>query len=147
MCVMYSLCVYVSFFFFKQKTAYEMRISDWSSDVCSSDLLAFPRVPVGSVARACSAAASRSTSGYGPHAARNRFPDRSMRIAIGGFHHETNTFAPTKADYDAFVRAAGWPGLAPWHGLIPAGQEVGRRLVQGRRGGSGTAPGGGGTVK
>src|SRR3546814_5256291 len=28
-----------SFFFFKQKTAYEMRISDWSSDVCSSDLL------------------------------------------------------------------------------------------------------------
>src|SRR3546814_15392438 len=30
-------CVYY-FFFFKQKTAYEMRISDWSSDVCSSDL-------------------------------------------------------------------------------------------------------------
>src|SRR3546814_351310 len=29
----------VMFFFFKQKTAYEMRISDWSSDVCSSDLL------------------------------------------------------------------------------------------------------------
>src|SRR3546814_4400171 len=28
------------FFFFKQKTAYEMRISDWSSDVCSSDLTA-----------------------------------------------------------------------------------------------------------
>src|SRR3546814_9525751 len=27
-----------SFFFFKQKTAYELRISDWSSDVCSSDL-------------------------------------------------------------------------------------------------------------
>src|SRR3546814_11081935 len=33
------LLVYISFiFFFKQKTAYEMRISDWSSDVCSSDL-------------------------------------------------------------------------------------------------------------
>src|SRR3546814_3760168 len=31
---MYCFC----FFFFKQKTAYEMRISDWSSDVCSSDL-------------------------------------------------------------------------------------------------------------
>src|SRR3546814_20063454 len=28
----------IAFFFFKQKTAYEMRISDWSSDVCSSDL-------------------------------------------------------------------------------------------------------------
>src|SRR3546814_2458689 len=40
----YSLCRFlyhvVVFFFFKQKTAYEMRISDWSSDVCSSDLVA-----------------------------------------------------------------------------------------------------------
>src|SRR3546814_7941276 len=40
---MFVLRIYVSyvffyFFFFKQKTAYEMRISDWSSDVCSSDL-------------------------------------------------------------------------------------------------------------
>src|SRR3546814_9555927 len=42
----YCYCVYsgyefvlLCFFFFKQKTAYEMRISDWSSDVCSSDLL------------------------------------------------------------------------------------------------------------
>src|SRR3546814_13014286 len=34
-----------AFFFFKQKTAYEMRISDWSSDVCSSDLLG--RVGIG----------------------------------------------------------------------------------------------------
>src|SRR3546814_9898938 len=34
-----SLCL--CFFFFKQKTAYEMRISDWSSDVCSSDLYGF----------------------------------------------------------------------------------------------------------
>src|SRR3546814_4259187 len=33
--------VLVFFFFFKQKTAYEMRISDWSSDVCSSDLVDF----------------------------------------------------------------------------------------------------------
>src|SRR3546814_2965409 len=34
------MCGFLYFFFFKQKTAYEMRISDWSSDVCSSDLLA-----------------------------------------------------------------------------------------------------------
>src|SRR3546814_8077368 len=33
--------MFVMFFFFKQKTAYEMRISDWSSDVCSSDLIAW----------------------------------------------------------------------------------------------------------
>src|SRR3546814_16032907 len=32
------VCLYTVVFFFKQKTAYEMRISDWSSDVCSSDL-------------------------------------------------------------------------------------------------------------
>src|SRR3546814_7465761 len=31
-------CTLLFIFFFKQKTAYEMRISDWSSDVCSSDL-------------------------------------------------------------------------------------------------------------
>src|SRR3546814_12575330 len=36
-CYVRDMCVF--FFFFKQKTAYEMRISDWSSDVCSSDLL------------------------------------------------------------------------------------------------------------
>src|SRR3546814_8331506 len=35
--VLIFTCLYY-FFFFKQKTAYEMRISDWSSDVCSSDL-------------------------------------------------------------------------------------------------------------
>src|SRR3546814_3212395 len=46
MCVMFLMSVWAYiffccefyFFFFKQKTAYEMRISDWSSDVCSSDL-------------------------------------------------------------------------------------------------------------
>src|SRR3546814_5872004 len=33
------MCLLLFFFFFKQETAYEMRISDWSSDVCSSDLM------------------------------------------------------------------------------------------------------------
>src|SRR3546814_2370971 len=43
MCVgIFVLC----FFFFKQKTAYELRISDWSSDVCSSDLGYFPNLAV-----------------------------------------------------------------------------------------------------
>src|SRR3546814_5749644 len=42
MCVTILVCCGSFFFFFKQKTAYEMRISDWSSDVCSSDL---PLVP------------------------------------------------------------------------------------------------------
>src|SRR3546814_6313741 len=40
------------FFFFKQKTAYEMRISDWSSDVCSSDLAGLRwRPPAASASR------------------------------------------------------------------------------------------------
>src|SRR3546814_2311702 len=55
LCVVCTLCLLYGdptsflccFFFFKQKTAYEMRISDWSSDVCSSDLHEF--VPPGSV--------------------------------------------------------------------------------------------------
>src|SRR3546814_2146342 len=41
LCVMWivvDIVLWCCFFFFKQKTAYEMRISDWSSDVCSSDL-------------------------------------------------------------------------------------------------------------
>src|SRR3546814_9083270 len=37
-CLLLSCVCIVVFFFFKQKTAYEMRSSDWSSDVCSSDL-------------------------------------------------------------------------------------------------------------
>src|SRR3546814_10332341 len=39
------------FFFFKQKTAYEMRISDWSSDVCSSDLCRSARTDIADVYR------------------------------------------------------------------------------------------------
>src|SRR3546814_9169413 len=38
------ICLFRYFFFFKQKTAYEMRISDWSSDVCSSDLVQSARL-------------------------------------------------------------------------------------------------------
>src|SRR3546814_8484969 len=41
--------VIIVLFFFKQKTAYEMRISDWSSDVCSSDLSARRKAAVGAV--------------------------------------------------------------------------------------------------
>src|SRR3546814_1928702 len=53
-------------FFYKQKTAYEMRISDWSSDVCSSDLL-LPRLPAltsGASEQACATAVgTRSRKG------------------------------------------------------------------------------------
>ncbi len=40
------------------------------------------------------------------------------RIAIGGWHHETNTFAPIKADYAAFEQADAWPALTRGQALI-----------------------------
>src|SRR3546814_6434409 len=51
------------FFFFKRKTAYEMRISDWSSDVCSSDLF-FSLPLAASFAQAAPPAASQQTSDH-----------------------------------------------------------------------------------
>ena len=53
------------------------------------------------------------------------------RIAVGGFLHETNTFAPTKATFDDFVHGGGWPAMAQetW-GWVPkeAAEEVARIL-------------------
>ncbi len=41
------------------------------------------------------------------------------RIAVGGFQHETNTFAPSKATLDAFRRGGGWPPLTLGEALLP----------------------------
>src|SRR4051812_27856530 len=65
------------------------------------------------------------------------------RIAIGGFQHETNTFAPSKADYPAFEDGGGWPGAQygaaifaavqgtniPAAGAIQALRALGHELV------------------
>ncbi len=65
------------------------------------------------------------------------------RIAIGGFQHETNTFAPSKADYAAFEAGGGWPGVQygeplfravaganiPAAGAIQALRAGGHRLI------------------
>src|SRR3546814_4637609 len=58
----------ILFFFLKQKTAYEMRISDWSSDVCSSDLV----VRAGRIVRFCAGEALRV---YGRNV-------RSVRVGV-----------------------------------------------------------------
>src|SRR3546814_9022008 len=102
----------VLIFFFKQKTAYEMRISDWSSDVCSSDLRRQPSrgepagaggagglSPAGRLLSAARRTLSRRAAGRGasapargaPHprrlglsaAARAVRPARSVRLAAG----------------------------------------------------------------
>ena len=43
-----------------------------------------------------------------------------MRIGVGGFQHETNTFAPTPARFEDFARAGGWPPLSRGAALAPA---------------------------
>src|SRR3546814_10447854 len=92
------------FFFFKQKTAYEMRISDWSSDVCSSDLGA-SSLPIrhGATGLAafrgrrpcapCASGASRQSCGYdgagagaGAAASPSPFPLHAERRSAAGGH-------------------------------------------------------------
>ncbi|MGB7183734.1 MAG: M81 family metallopeptidase [Burkholderiaceae bacterium] len=65
------------------------------------------------------------------------------RIAVAGMQHETNTFAPSKADYDAFVQGGGWPSIQhgdaifeainganiPAQGAVAALHSAGHRLV------------------
>src|SRR3546814_7295127 len=67
-------------FFFKQKTAYEMRISDWSSDVCSSDLAGDDR-RARAAARALAAAPAARRAGRG---ADGRL---RLRRAVAATHH------------------------------------------------------------
>src|SRR3546814_2110517 len=76
------------FFFFKQKTAYEMRISDWSSDVCSSDL-----------------AADRPRPLLPRPAARPRTPDR--RPAVQRRQHEHRLQPARLRDHGGAMDAAG----------------------------------------
>src|ERR1700761_6992285 len=46
------------------------------------------------------------------------------RIAVGGFLHETNTFAPTKATYDDFVHGGGWPAMALGDGVLKTMRNI-----------------------
>src|SRR3546814_11750251 len=65
-------------FFFKQKTAYEMRISDWSSDVCSSDLFRHRRVDF--------RLGVEAADGEPDRAARPRLREAQGREAVGRRH-------------------------------------------------------------
>src|ERR1700752_5489394 len=46
------------------------------------------------------------------------------RIAVGGFLHETNTFAPTKATYDAFVHGGGFPRMQLGNNLLKTVRRI-----------------------
>src|SRR3546814_9777214 len=69
------------FVFFKQKTAYEMRISDWSSDVCSSDLRRRPRL------LRPSAALRRGDGGDARHAAAGPRPPAGSGAMVTAAPH------------------------------------------------------------
>src|SRR3546814_3092524 len=91
------------FFFFKQKTAYEMRISDWSSDVCSSDLLAVARAPLkaeGFFQALCRAAVAAGNAAVGivDHAP----GAETVAVAVGAQHPE-----PVDQDADALLEHVG----------------------------------------
>src|SRR3546814_2788514 len=78
------------FFFFKQKTAYEMRISDWSSDVCSSDLRTVNQVryPAYVVDSLCGQLRPTARAEGGIPPAFDRFIDRLHRRLVRGVGRE-----------------------------------------------------------
>src|SRR3546814_4980073 len=76
------------FFFFKQKTAYEMRISDWSSDVCSSDLFAVVEHQLAGRGRACGRSGLRGgvDRGQARHRGQQRAGDEEgNELAVHGW--------------------------------------------------------------
>src|SRR3546814_6577637 len=80
----------IVFLFFKQKTAYEMRISDWSSDVCSSDLAA--RAGARAVSRALEGTAAVSPGWYAVWASEGA--SDATRYAAEAVGHATQAKGP-----------------------------------------------------
>src|SRR3546814_11923855 len=76
----------VNIFFFKQKTAYEMRISDWSSDVCSSDLVRIVDVESG---RDCGVDERGEIVVRGPNMLKGYYnaPDKTAEVIRNGWFH------------------------------------------------------------
>src|SRR3546814_9453443 len=100
---MFLLFVFV-FFCFKQKTAYDMRISDWSSDVCSSDLLgddrAGVRIPLGDALTLLDAAA---LVGHQTGTVRHLVAGALAAIAV-----DQHDLAVTAHDHEAEIGRASW---------------------------------------
>src|SRR3546814_6159556 len=91
--------VFFLVFFFKQKSAYEMRISDWSSDVCSSDLKTlFHRTKAGDCPADGISPGSRNTP--------TRPPRRRWRAAFASVAHRRRPETATPSDRHEIGRAA-----------------------------------------
>src|SRR3546814_4808908 len=110
----FMVCI-IFFFFFKQKTAYEMRISDWSSDVCSSDLI---------------------VSGRGGHfetAGHAINPDHRF-ASLAACHHigaspEADTIGPLAGFHGHKMRAPQRPARASAIRCVGASREIARHCI------------------
>src|SRR3546814_1087629 len=94
------------FFFFKQKTAYELRISDWSSDVCSSDL-ALRLVEADDVLGEDPVHEERLATGLGvdPHhrVLDSREPRRELLDQLGGHRHAEALAPVVHGDHSVYA--------------------------------------------
>src|SRR3546814_10859656 len=108
------------FFFFKQKTAYEMRISDWSSDVCSSDLHC--RAFLWGAIRARSNGRSLRRTPFSSSGSPPRTPGREVRRSSGSSatthrrptRGDTRTLRPSNATFsNAVIPCVHGAGTAP----------------------------------
>src|SRR3546814_20960041 len=122
--VIIVVCFCIVIFFFKQKTAYEMRISDWSSDVCSSDL----RVPGINIKRTTMAHEESklfSPLKIGEKTVKNRMvvaPMRRHRAALSGVPTELNV---------EYYRQRASAGLIVTEGNAPSAMSRGDLFTQG----------------
>src|SRR3546814_1593114 len=139
--VWYFLLVFVCvfclfFFFFKQKTAYEMRISDWSSDVCSSDLRRAPP-PAGGSGQARPSQAGPG-DGPVPPPAGGAWLGVLAPQGLYGLARAGSLYAPRHRRRGiSRGQDAADPGRAPVGTIRPLGQVQDRKNVVRGKGGSG----------
>src|SRR3546814_1850815 len=114
MSIMIDLFTYIIFFFFfKQKTAYEMRISDWSSDVCSSDLLRHPGITLaqliqdrGAIPHDLAAFVAEQLGLHVTELANYAARDQTMTDHVRELAARLGLRGPTRADIPFMVEAA-----------------------------------------
>src|SRR3546814_9118870 len=119
------------FFFFKQKTAYEMRISDWSSDVCSSDLSQDIVEPTGRLEGHLTLAGTRAEPALGGQAQLTDFSTElpALGIALENGNVRLDALADGTARISGSVRSAS-PDSATEAGILHVDGSLGWRRDQ-----------------
>src|SRR3546814_1818576 len=101
------------FFFFKQKTAYEMRISDWSSDVCSSDLPSATHLAVSFLA--ISTSCGKSTSAHSSPSIDTVPISRSMASISIARKYQRSTPSGVRIIFSTWLRKIEGPSRSEEH--------------------------------